>query len=130
MALWGKPTLHMIVSVLFSFFFLPRSHSSQSKHKTPIKQMKHKNTDKHCLTLSSSDTPSQTHTHTQFGKENWRWGVMDGERHCVGVAEMELMTERQAREKTSGRQERAAEMGRYREIKTRRGRDECKEENR
>ena len=48
----------------------------------------------------------------------------------MGVAEMELMTERQAREKTSGRQERPAEMGRYREIKIRRGRDECKEENR
>lgn len=42
---------------------------------------------------------------------------MDEERGCVGVAEMKLMTERQASEKTSGRQERAAEMWRYRKNK-------------
>lgn len=51
---------------------------------------------------------------------------MDEESGYVGVAEMKLMTERQATEKTRKHvgYETATEIRRYKEIKMRRGRDE------
>lgn len=52
---------------------------------------------------------------------------MDEERSSVGVAEIGLMTERQASvetRKTSGRQERETEMRRYTEIRQKSGRDD------
>lgn len=116
----GEPALQMTVSVS-----LPHSLSSQSKPKAAIEQMNHKTQTHsvsayppltHCLSLS--------HTHTQ--RENQCQGVMDEESGYVGVAEMKLMTERQATEKTRKHvgYETATEIRRYKEIKMRRGRDE------
>ena len=126
-SLLGKPTLHMIVSV-----FPPHSISSQSKHKTPIKQMKHthKKTQTNivslCLPLTHCLSHTHTHTHLErnpaLGSDGWGKELCG----CGWNGTNDRKTSEWENKKTSGRQDRAIEMARYGEKKTRRGRDEWK----